>query len=63
MKDHYCPESGCLYCMVNELYDKIERVKADNLTLAEMNMELEKDNKRLEKTILEMCEKSKKGKK
>jgi len=63
MKDHYCPESGCLYCMVNELYGKIEQLKADNLTLAEMNIILEKKCKRYENHIIELLEKDRKGKK
>jgi len=60
MKDHYCPENGCLYCMVNELYDKIERLKSDNLTLAEMNVVLEKKCQRYEKHIIDLLKEGKK---
>ena len=54
MKDHFCPESGCLFCMINDLYDKIESLKADNLTLAKMNIALEKNCQRYENHIIEL---------
>lgn len=60
MKEHYCLENRCLYCMVNEVYDKIERLKADNLNLAEMNMILEKKCQRYENHIIDLLKKGKK---
>lgn len=60
MKEHYCPDHGCPYCMVNELYDKIERLKADNLILAEMNIVLEKKCQRYEKHITYLLKEGKK---
>ena len=61
MKNHYCPENGCLYCMVNELYEKIERLKADNLTLAEMNIKLDREKKVFQDAYTQLWEKLEKN--
>jgi len=43
MKDHYCPENGCLYCMVIDIYSKIDNQSIDNLRLAKENVQLKRD--------------------
>lgn len=32
--EHDCPKTGCLYCMVTGLYEKIKDLKDNNLRLA-----------------------------
>ncbi len=50
MEDHYHTENGCLFCMVKELYDKIEELKEDRYRLAvelvQLKQEKEEDMKK-----------------
>ncbi len=39
---HRCPESGCLYCMVTDLYKIINGLKEINSKLAHQNMEMKR---------------------
>ena len=47
MKDHFCPDTGCLYCMVINLYAKIDDLNIDNLRLAKENLQLMREGKQL----------------
>ncbi len=62
MKDHFCPDSGCLYCMVVNLYAKIDDLNIDNLRMArellqekrltnELRKMSRKENKFMDKAI------------
>ena len=60
MKDHYCPESGCLYCMVIDLYAKIDNLSIDNLRLARENLQLTRAGKQLQDALKKQIAKGKK---
>lgn len=54
---HDCPETGCLYCMVIDLYEQIDGLKNDNYHLSIDNLRLKE---LMDKKIKEI-EKKEKG--
>ncbi len=60
MIDHYCPEGGCLFCMVNDLYKNIENLTDDNIRLAKENVQDKKLINELRKITKQSMDKGKK---
>lgn len=54
MNDHWCPGGCCLYCTVNDVYEKIEQLKRTNYLLASENISLKKEVENMDKKIKEV---------